>query len=596
MLGIREPEIYGRADYSDLLKFIDNHAASIGVDVEVFQSNHEGDLIDKIQQAYRQVDGIVINPAAFTHTSVGLLDALKAVGIPAVEVHISDPDTREEFRKISYVRAACVATIKGHGIAGYGEAMDYLKEHFEKAGVEEAANSSRRCSFAPILKSPDKNEVNYELNEKAMALYAPPSKSMAHRYLICAALACGESYISGIELSEDVKATMNCLSKLGADISIIPEVSDDECGKNGLYTVVVKGIDKSACTDESSDTKYMEPPVLDCNECGSTLRFMIPVVTLMYSMGYVEPEKPVRLTGSKKLLSRPLSAYDDVFTYTYVSFSHNESYVQVMGSLTPGEYRVPGDVSSQFITGMLFALPLLKWDSRLNIIPPVESRPYIEMTVEVLHDFGVDIEWVDDNTIRIPGNQHYLPIRKRIEGDWANGAVLLTFARLYGRLDQKIVVKGLSDDSVQGDKIIMSMFDHIDRGEPADISDYPDLGPILLAYMAARNGGTLIGTSRLALKESDRGQAMKQELEKMGVTVTVGRNDITVDTSAGLTSPSSVIDSHNDHRIAMSMSVLCSLYGGIIDGADAVSKSYPSFFEVLKDMGIRVKSERIIKD
>ena len=126
MLGIREPEIYGSATYADLCRLIEAHAEKAGVTVTLCQSNHEGDLVDAIQQAYGKQDGIIINPGAYTHTSIALLDALKAVGLPAVEVHISDPDTREDFRKTSYIRAACVKTIKGHGFSGYLEAMDYL--------------------------------------------------------------------------------------------------------------------------------------------------------------------------------------------------------------------------------------------------------------------------------------------------------------------------------------------------------------------------------------------------------------------------------------------------------------------------------------
>ncbi len=126
MLGIREPEIYGTNTYADLCRLIEAHAEKLGITVSIFQSNHEGALVDAIQQAYGKADGIIINPAAYTHTSIALLDALKAVGLPAVEVHISDPDTREDFRKVSYVRAACVKTIKGHGFDGYLEAMDYL--------------------------------------------------------------------------------------------------------------------------------------------------------------------------------------------------------------------------------------------------------------------------------------------------------------------------------------------------------------------------------------------------------------------------------------------------------------------------------------
>lgn len=128
MLGIREPEIYGKATYADLCALIEAHAEKRGISVTLYQSNHEGALIDAIQQAWGKQDGIVINPGAYTHTSIALHDALKAVSIPAVEVHISDPDTREEFRKVSYVRAACVKTIKGHGFDGYLEAMDYLAE------------------------------------------------------------------------------------------------------------------------------------------------------------------------------------------------------------------------------------------------------------------------------------------------------------------------------------------------------------------------------------------------------------------------------------------------------------------------------------
>lgn len=128
MLGIREPQIYGSQTYDDLCKFIKTHCDNIGVSVEFYQSNHEGDLVDKIQAAYGNTDAIVINPGAYTHTSVALLDAVKSVGIPTVEVHISDPDTREEFRKTSYIRLACVKTIKGLGFKGYTDAVDFLAE------------------------------------------------------------------------------------------------------------------------------------------------------------------------------------------------------------------------------------------------------------------------------------------------------------------------------------------------------------------------------------------------------------------------------------------------------------------------------------
>ena len=132
MLGIREPDIYGKADYKSLCETVKVHGEKIGAEVECYQSNHEGDLVDAIQNAYGNTDGIVINPGAYTHTSIALLDALKAVGIPTVEVHISDVDAREQFRSISYIRAACIKTVSGQGIAGYTQAMDFLKGYIEE--------------------------------------------------------------------------------------------------------------------------------------------------------------------------------------------------------------------------------------------------------------------------------------------------------------------------------------------------------------------------------------------------------------------------------------------------------------------------------
>lgn len=132
LLGVREPQIYGFSTYADLVRLIEDRATALNVETEFFQSNHEGALVDAIQSAYQNADGIIINPAAYTHTSVALLDAVKAVGVPTVEVHISDPDTREEFRRTSFIRAACVATIKGKGLDGYIEALEYLYNYCKK--------------------------------------------------------------------------------------------------------------------------------------------------------------------------------------------------------------------------------------------------------------------------------------------------------------------------------------------------------------------------------------------------------------------------------------------------------------------------------
>lgn len=442
-----------------------------------------------------------------------------------------------------------------------------------------------RCTFNRIAGESDKVHI----------IKAPPSKSIAHRALIGAALSDGVSVIKGLELSEDISATIDCLSALGADISLTIQYDDDENGESGrLYKAEVTGI--FTTSDKKGEELFImgdkkeeyEAPTLDCRECGSTLRFMIPICTLMYSCNMVPGNQSIKLVGSKRLLSRPLDVYDRLFEYTYVTFSHNSEKVEVEGRMNPGEYTVEGNISSQFITGLLFTLPKLDADSRLIIKPPVESRPYIDITIEVLKLFGINIFWEDNNTIHIPGNQHYTPVEMSIEGDWSNGAILYALARLSAGYKHIILLTGLKDESIQGDKVITALLDELDEGKVADISDCPDLGPVLMAYAAAIGGGRLTGTGRLAIKESDRGNAMKDELIKMGAEVVVDANDIYVSTPNGLHAPSDVIDSHNDHRIAMSMAVLCSLYGGTIDGVESIDKSFPSFIDTLRKAGVNI--------
>ena len=431
-----------------------------------------------------------------------------------------------------------------------------------------------------------------QLNDtEPVLIQAPPSKSIAHRMLICAAIADGESSISGLELSEDIKATINCLKALGATIELTAQEQDD--APYELFRAKVTGIrglhDKDDITDEEDGLLNSEIIRLNCNESGSTLRFMIPVCTLLFYRQMLKDNQIVRFEGAGRLLSRPLDVYDELFKYTFVNFTHNPDCVDVSGHLQAGDYRIAGNVSSQFITGLLLTLPSVPGSSRIHIIPPVESRPYIDITIDVLRQFGVELQWENDNTIFIPGGQVLKPVNMNIEGDWSNGAILYTLAVLQRDRGRNVILTGLREESVQGDKEFLNMMEKIDNGDKTvDISDCPDLGPILMAYLAMKGGGRLTGTSRLSIKESDRGNAMKQELEKMGATVNVEGNDIHVISDDGLHAPNAVIDSHNDHRIAMSMAVLCSVYGGEIDGAEAVNKSFPSFYETLKKAGADV--------
>ena len=420
-------------------------------------------------------------------------------------------------------------------------------------------------------------------------IQAPPSKSIAHRMLICAAVADGESTIRGLELSDDIRATIDCLKSLGADIELTEE-KQDSSNVCDLYTAKVHGI-KGLNGQSSGNTPISDAQIvrLNCNESGSTLRFMIPVVTLLFFRHLLAESQSVRFTGAGRLLSRPLDVYDKLFEYTFVNFTHNPDCVDVSGYLRAGDYRIEGNVSSQFITGLLLTLPSLPGNSRIHLIPPVESRPYIDITIAVLKDFGVEVIWENENTLYMSGDQVFKPIDATVEGDWSNGAILYAFAVLQRNSGRNVILTGLREESIQGDKAFLNMMEEIDKGnKTVDISDCPDLGPILMVYLAMKGGGALTGTSRLSIKESDRGHAMKQELEKMGATVSVEGNDIHVISDGGLHAPTDVIESHNDHRIAMSMAVLCSIYGGEIDGADAVNKSFPAFYEALKKVGVNI--------
>ena len=225
--------------------------------------------------------------------------------------------------------------------------------------------------------------------------------------------------------------------------------------------------------------------------------------------------------------------------------------------------------------------------SEIHLTPPVESRAYIKMTLLTLRDFGIRIVSVGDEKFHIPGNQKYRPHRTRVEGDWSNGAFLEALNVLGG----KVRILGLNRLSPQGDKICLDHFKALQRGKPTlNLSDCPDLAPVLMALSAACHGAVFTGTGRLRLKESDRGRAMAAELEKFGAQVLVEDERIWVGESP-LHRPSESLDAHNDHRIAMALAVLCTLFGGTIRGAEAVAKSWPDFFRVLEKLGVELREE-----
>lgn len=392
-------------------------------------------------------------------------------------------------------------------------------------------------------------KVKIGVSHAAGKIAAPPSKSMAHRLLICAGLAKGESVIENVAFSQDILATLDCLSALGAEYSV--EGS----------TVRITGADALACGGGNA---------LECRECGSTLRFMIPLCMLSGA--------EFTLRGSETLLSRPLSVYENIAAEQGIKFEKSDA-LSVCGRLRPGEYNVPGNISSQFLSGLLFALPLLGGGSVLRIIPPLESAPYLEMTLQALKIFGINIERENELTLKISGNQHYHAVNSAVEGDESNAAFL---AALGG--DVEII--GLNPGTIQGDRVWREALKNIQNGYcEIDITDCPDLGPVLFAAAAMNGGARFTGTKRLRWKECDRAAAMAQELAKCGAAAEVGEDTVTV-SGGGLHSPEEILSGHNDHRVVMALAVLLTKLGGVIDGAEAVRKSYPDFFEQIKKLGV----------
>ncbi len=387
------------------------------------------------------------------------------------------------------------------------------------------------------------------------SVLAPPSKSMAHRALICGALST-ESKINNIEYSNDISATLDCLASLGAKVQ--------KCGN----AVSIGGLNPDMSNNAT----------LDCRESGSTLRFLIPLCMLL--------GKKITFTGSSRLFERNLTIYEDIARQNGIAFDLDKNCLTICGKLKSGYYKVAGNISSQFISGLLFALPLLQGDSTLEIVGEYESEPYVDLTIKSLNDFGINIEKCG-RIYKIKGCQKYTPCEMTVEGDYSNAAFLDGFNLLGG----KVTVTGLCENSLQGDKIYKQMYSQLQNGEKQfDMSNCPDLAPVMFALSAVFGGANFTGTARLKIKESDRATVMRQELEKFGIKVDIAENCVTV-YGGKLKTPSDTLCGHNDHRIVMALSLLCTLTGGSINDAESVAKSYPNYFDTIKSLGIVVKNE-----
>ncbi|MDD5952153.1 MAG: 3-phosphoshikimate 1-carboxyvinyltransferase [Oscillospiraceae bacterium] len=403
----------------------------------------------------------------------------------------------------------------------------------------------------------------------------PPSKSMAHRAILCASLAQGVSHIDNIDYSDDILATIDGMEQLGAKIT------------RKADSLTITGI---------QDLHALQSDTIDCNESGSTLRFFIPIFSLS--------GKPVSFTGRNRLLKRPQGIYETLFRERGLRFEQQDDRILVEGRLPAGRYELDGNVSSQFITGLLFALPLLQGDSTIVVRPPFASRSYILLTLEVLAQFGVKAFFTDEYTLQIPGNQQYQPRDYTVEGDFSQ----LAFFAVLGAAGRDVRCIGMRHDSRQGDRAILDFIRDaggrveeipggyaIEKrpltGHRISIGDCPDLGPILTVLAMYAEGTTVLcDAARLRYKESDRIAAMEEELRKLGVSIRSTQDEMIID-GGKLYHGSETLFGHKDHRIVMSLSIaaMCGGFPVTIDGAECIQKSYPGFFRDLEQLGCEVE-------
>ena len=383
------------------------------------------------------------------------------------------------------------------------------------------------------------------------AVTPPPSKSQAHRLILAAALSGGISTLSQVDFSQDMAATLGCMSARG------PGGERRDTGQVKLHGL------------GNSIPQAGPIPVLDCGESGSTLRFLIPAALVVIGGGI--------FTGHGRLMERPQEPYFRLFEEKGISYAKKDGKLTIQGRLEPGEYVLPGNVSSQFFTGLLYALPLLDGDSTLRSSTPLESRGYVDMTLDALRTFGVNVEETEPGVFAIPGRQSYQPKDPAVEADWSNAAFWYAANFLGAQVD----IQGLNPDSVQGDRQIGALYWKLARPGDVDIdlSQCPDLAPPLAAMAAVRKGTTrFVNAGRLRMKESDRLQTIAQTLNALGAKAQVGEDTLTLEGVDRL--EGGTVDGCNDHRIAMmaaAAAVACTKPVTIL-GAECVKKSYPHFW------------------
>ena len=404
---------------------------------------------------------------------------------------------------------------------------------------------------------------------------APASKSEAHRRMICAGLTKGATTLTGFMDSDDMAATGRCLKALGAQV------------EQGEDTLTITGRAK----------KIAKLPVLDCGESGSTLRFFMPIALAMTKGGVF------RMHG--RLGQRPMDVYQDLFVPRGVRWRmgvgcDGAAELTVRGELEAGHYVLPGNVSSQFVSGLLFALPLLEEDSTLTVQPPVESAGYIRMTVEALQQSGVKLEELAPFSWRIAGNQHYQARDGHLSGDYSQAAVLLC----ADALGHQVTVSHLARETTQGDRAVLAHLAALGAqvtenaegvtvkaeklcGAELDMSGCPDIAPILaLVCQLAEGESRLTGCGRLRLKECDRLAATVESLNLLGGNARAEGDTIVIQGVKALKGGVK-LPNYNDHRMVMLGMIAASVAQEpvAVDGVEALNKSWPEFVNVYQNLG-----------
>lgn len=393
------------------------------------------------------------------------------------------------------------------------------------------------------------------------AVTPPPSKSQAHRVILAAALAKGKSKLENVAFSQDILATLSCVQALGARWEQKGERTLEITGMGGVFR------------------PGKELPRFDCGESGSTLRFLIPIALAVAGGGV--------FTGRGRLMERPQEPYANLFREKGITWEQEGDTLTVRGRLGAGEYALPGNVSSQFFTGLLYALPLVEGESRIVPTTPVESRDYIAMTLDALAGAGVTVTEPHMNVkhFHMTGKMEYQAGNRAVESDWSQAA----FWYAANFLGSEVTIQEMNPYSAQGDKAVSAFYWKLARPGDVelDVSQYPDLVPPLAVMAAVRRGtARLTNAARLRMKESDRLASVTAALTALGADIEEGPDSLTIhglDHLAG----GSVVDSHNDHRIAMMTAVAAAACENpvTLEGAECVAKSYPEFWDHYQKLG-----------